>query len=158
MNQKIPFHQLSARIASATGISEDSAEIFAKNFFDILSEELIKGETVKIKGLGEFALHEEENGEKDIRFIPDKDLAETLNAPFAMFESVTLNDEVTESMLSVEQDQTEPSLPEAKNSEPATKEEAIVCENIAAAIEPTAEAPTEAIHREEHPESPEPKI
>ncbi len=158
MNQKIPFHQLSARIASATGISEDSAEIFAKNFFDILSEELIKGETVKIKGLGEFALHEEENGEKDIRFIPDKDLAETLNAPFAMFESVTLNDEVTESMLSVEQDQTEPSLPEAKNSEPATKEEAIVCENIAAAIEPTAEAPTEAIHLEEHPESPEPKI
>lgn len=39
MNQKIPFHQLSARIASATGISEDSAEIFAKNFFDILSED-----------------------------------------------------------------------------------------------------------------------
>lgn len=158
MNQKIPFHQLSARIASATGISEDSAEIFAKNFFDILSEELIKGETVKIKGLGEFALHEEENGEKDIRFIPDKDLAETLNAPFAMFESVTLNDEVTESMLSVEQDQTEPSLPEAENPEPTTKEEAIVCENIAAAIEPTAEAPTEAIHLEEHPESPEPKV
>ena len=115
MNQKIPFHQLSARIASATGISEDSAEIFAKNFFDILSEELIKGETVKIKGLGEFALYEEENGEKDIRFTPDKDLAETLNAPFAMFEPVTLNDEVTESMLSIEKDQTEASLPEAEN-------------------------------------------
>lgn len=158
MNQKIPFHQLSARIASATGISEDSAEIFAKNFFDILSEELIKGETVKIKGLGEFALHEEENGEKDIRFIPDKDLAETLNAPFAMFESVTLNDEVTESMLSVEQDQTEASLPEAENPEPESTEETVVCENIAAAIEPTAEAPTEAIHLEEHPESPEPKV
>lgn len=158
MNQKIPFHQLSARIASATGISEDSAEIFAKNFFDILSEELIKGETVKIKGLGEFALYEEENGEKDIRFTPDKDLAETLNAPFAMFEPVTLNDEVTESMLSIEKDQTEASLPEAENPRPATKEEAIVCENIAAAIEPTAEAPTEAIHLEEHPESPESKI
>ena len=158
MNQKIPFHQLSARIASATGISEDSADIFAKNFFDILSEELIKGETVKIKGLGEFALYEEENGEKDIRFTPDKDLAETLNAPFAMFEPVTLNDEVTESMLSIEKDQTEASLPEAENPGPATKEEAIVCENIAAAIEPTAEAPTEAIHLEEHPESPESKI
>lgn len=104
MNQKIPFHQLSSRIAAATGISEESAENFVKNFFEILSEELIKGETVKIKGLGEFSLYDEnESGEKNIRFTSDKDLAETLNAPFAMFEPVTLNDEVTESMLSVEE-------------------------------------------------------
>lgn len=104
MNQKIPFHQLSSRIAAATGISEESAENFVKNFFDILSEDLIKGETVKIKGLGEFSLYDEpESGEKNIRFISDKDLAETLNAPFAMFEPVTLNDEVTESMLTVEE-------------------------------------------------------
>lgn len=158
MNQKIPFHQLSARIASATGISEDSAEIFAKNFFDILSEELIKGETVKIKGLGEFALYEEENGEKDIRFTPDKDLAETLNAPFAMFEPVTLNDEVTESMLSIEKDQTEASLPEAENPGPATKvEETIICENIATTIESQPETSTEAIQPEEHLASPDPK-
>ena len=158
MNQKIPFHQLSARIASATGISEDSAEIFAKNFFDILSEELIKGETVKIKGLGEFALYEEENGEKDIRFTPDKDLAETLNAPFAMFEPVTLNDEVTESMLSIEKDQTEASLPEAENPGPATKvEETIICENIATTIESQPETSTEALQPEEHLASPDPK-
>lgn len=104
MNQKIPFHQLSSRIAAATGISEESAENFVKNFFEILSEELIKGETVKIKGLGEFSLYDEnESGEKNIRFTSDKDLAETLNAPFAMFEPVTLNDEVTESMLTVEE-------------------------------------------------------
>lgn len=158
MNQKIPFHQLSARIASATGISEDSAEIFAKNFFDILSEELIKGETVKIKGLGEFALYEEENGEKDIRFTPDKDLAETLNAPFAMFEPVTLNDEVTESMLSIEKDQTESSLPETENHEPEAKvEETIICENIATTIESQPETSTEAIQPEEHLASPDPK-
>ncbi len=142
MNQKIPFHQLSARIASATGISEDSAEIFAKNFFDILSEELIKGETVKIKGLGEFALYEEENGEKDIRFTPDKDLAETLNAPFAMFEPVTLNDEVTESMLSIEKDQTEASLAIHLEEHPESPESKIEIDPEPAAL-PAVEKPTQ---------------
>ena len=114
MNQKIPFHQLSSRIAAATGISEDSAEIFVKNFFDILSDELIKGETVRIKGLGEFSLCDD-GAEKSVRFTADKDLAETLNAPFAMFEPVTLNDEVTESMLAV--DEEEPAISESQPSE-----------------------------------------
>ena len=126
MNQKIPFHQLSSRIAAATGISEDSAEIFVKNFFDILSDELIKGETVRIKGLGEFSLYDDGEGEeKSVRFTADKDLAETLNAPFAMFEPVTLNDEVTDSMLAVDEEEPENVEPQASEIITSGHEESV---------------------------------
>ena len=52
MNNKIPFHELSARVAATTGISPESAESFVKSFFEILSESLVKGESVRVKGLG----------------------------------------------------------------------------------------------------------
>lgn len=143
MNQKIPFHELSSRIAAATGISEDSAEIFVKNFFDIISDELIKGETVKIKGLGEFSLYEEK-GEKTIGFVPDRDLAEAINAPFAMFESVTLNDEVTEAMLTEESLTEESSIEETAEKESDSVEivethETTVPESMPTVTEPESE-------------------
>ncbi|MDE6121862.1 MAG: HU family DNA-binding protein, partial [Duncaniella dubosii] len=98
MNQKIPFHELSARIATTTGISEESAEQFVKNFFDLIFESLIRGECVKVKGLGAFNLIDI-NGEKSIEFLADKDITDVINAPFAMFEPVKLNASVSEEML-----------------------------------------------------------
>lgn len=99
MNNKIPFHELAAKVAAVTGISPESAGNFIKNFFEIISESLIKGETVKIKGLGTFAVTETD-GEKTVKFDLDKELSESVNAPFSIFEPVTLNDEVTDKMLS----------------------------------------------------------
>lgn len=99
MNRKIPFHDLSARIASATGTSVENAEQFVKNFFELLSESLVKGENVKIKGLGSFAVTDIE-GERSVEFTPDKEMADSINAPFAMFEPVKLNDAVSDEMLS----------------------------------------------------------
>lgn len=105
MNQKIPFHDLSARIAVATGISNESAEQFVKNFFEVLSEALIKGESIRVKGLGSFTVIETPDG-KNIEFVPDKEMADTINAPFAMFEPVKLDNAVTDRMLSeIERDE-----------------------------------------------------
>ena len=98
MNQKIPFHELSARIALATGIGAESAELFVKNFFDLLSEALTSGESVRIKGLGAFNVTEAD-GERSIEFLPDKEINDTINAPFAMFEAVSLSDDVSDEML-----------------------------------------------------------
>ncbi len=98
MNQKIPFHELAKRLSLATSISNDSAEVFIKIFFDLLSEAIVSGETVKIKGLGSFA-PVSIDGENSVEFTPDKGIADTLNAPFAPFEPVELNDEVTDEML-----------------------------------------------------------
>lgn len=98
MNQKIPFHELAERLSLATSISNDSAEVFIKNFFDLLSEAIVSGDTIRIKGLGSFA-PVSIDGENSVEFTPDKEIADTLNAPFAPFEPVELNDEVTDEML-----------------------------------------------------------
>ena len=98
MNQKIPFHDLSARIASATGISEESAELFVKNFFDLISEALTAGENVRIKEIGSFTVIDVD-GERTVEFVPDKEITDVINAPFAMFEAVTLNDDLSDDML-----------------------------------------------------------
>lgn len=44
MNQKIPFHELAKKISGTTSISEESAEVFIKNFFDLLGEVVVDGE------------------------------------------------------------------------------------------------------------------
>lgn len=98
MNQKIPFHELAKRLSLATSISNESAEVFIKNFFDLLSETIVNGETVKIKGLGTFSYIESES-DNCVEFTPDKEIADTLNAPFSPFEAVELNDEVSDEML-----------------------------------------------------------
>ena len=65
----------------------------------MLGELIVDGETVKIKGLGSFATVGTGN-ERVVEFIPDKDISDTLNAPFASFEPVELNVDVTAEMLS----------------------------------------------------------
>lgn len=128
MNQKIPFHELSARIALATGIGAESAELFVKNFFDLLSEALTSGENVRIKGLGAFNVIES-NGERNIEFIPDKEITDVINAPFAIFEAVSLNDDLSDEMLvevdKESQSDTDVEVELPSNPEPmdATKEE-----------------------------------
>lgn len=99
MNQKIPFHELAKRLSAVNSISDESAEVFIKNFFDLLGELIVDGETVRIKGLGSFATVGAGN-ERVVEFIPDKDISDTLNAPFASFEPVELNVDVTAEMLS----------------------------------------------------------
>lgn len=98
MNRKIPFQELSSRIATATGISEESAEQFVRSFFELLTESMFAGETVKIKGIGHFAVVETD-GERHIEFTPEKEITDAINAPFAMFEPETLNAGISDEML-----------------------------------------------------------
>lgn len=97
MNNKITFHQLAENVSRLTSVSSESAEVFIKGFFDTLTEALEKGETVRIKGLGTFTPIKGE--EECVDFIPDRDLAETVNAPFAPFQVEEINDGVTDDML-----------------------------------------------------------
>lgn len=124
MNQKIPFHELSARIATTTGISEESAEQFVKNFFDLIFESLIRGECVKVKGLGAFNLIDI-NGEKSIEFLADKDITDVINAPFAMFEPVKLNASVSEEMLTQAYSNTEVEEPHVSIQDESVQDESV---------------------------------
>ena len=121
MNQKIPFHDLSARVAVATGISSESAEQFVKSFFDLLAEAVTSGESVRVKGLGSFNVVNTE-GEKNIEFIPDKEITDVINAPFAIFEAVELDEKLSDEMLD-EVDR------EARENHPVTQEQSTIIEN-----------------------------
>lgn len=100
MNQKIPFYELAKKIAEANSITDESAEVFLKNFFDLISNTITEGDFVEINGFGSFSLVKNKNGEKVIDFILDKEISNTINAPFLSFEPVDLNDDVTDEMLS----------------------------------------------------------
>lgn len=133
MNNKITFHQLAENVSRLTSVSSESAETFIKGFFDTLTEALEKGETVRIKGLGTFTPIKSE--EECVDFIPDRDLADTVNAPFAPFQAEEINTGVTDEML------------DGFNPAPSAAEKAIAS---AAVTEEIEEAEPEAL-----PQTPE---
>lgn len=100
MNQKIPFYELAKKISETNSITEESAEVFLKNFFDLIGDSIIAGETVKINGIGSFSVKKDSNGDNAVVFVMDKEISDAINAPFLSFEPVELNDDVTDEMLS----------------------------------------------------------
>ncbi len=112
MNAKITFVELVDLIAEATSTSKRMCELFLREFFNTVSQALVDGENVKIKGIGTFKVtqvksrkasstdNDEESGMRSrLTFTPDKSLAEALNQPFAQFETVFLDDAVTDEKL-----------------------------------------------------------
>ena len=114
MNTKITFVELVDMIAASTSTTKRVCELFVKELFATVSQALIDGETVKIKGIGTFKLTpvkprkgvDVNTGEpiqieshNKLTFTPDKSLAEAINQPFAQFETVTLDDDVTDEKL-----------------------------------------------------------
>lgn len=106
MNNKITFPALVALVALKSGLTKEKSEEFLKEFFRLIAEALREGESVKIKTLGTFKLVSVEtrrsvnvtNGEEilipghnRIVFVPSKELADAVNAPFSMFESVEVH-------------------------------------------------------------------
>ena len=80
----------------ATGIA-DSATIrnFIREFTAIIEGTLARGESVSVKGIGTFHAVEVAD-ELYIEFAPDATLAETVNAPFSIFEPVELPDNLSD--------------------------------------------------------------
>lgn len=114
MNTKVTFPELVDAVASAANTSKRTSEIFLKELFGLVGETLIAGENVKIKHLGTFKIIQVESrksvnvntGEEieipshnKVSFIPDKDLADSINLPFSGFETVILSDEIPDEEL-----------------------------------------------------------
>ena len=109
MDKKLNFTDFSEFFAKTVGASVADAELFVHAFFDTIVEGLVKDGSVKINGLGTFKVVEVEsresvnintgerfeiNGHKRLTFIPADSLKETINAPFAMFEPVEVDDDI----------------------------------------------------------------
>lgn len=97
MNEKITFQQLAEHLSSLTGGSQATTETFIRELFAVVSEALSRGENVKIKNIGTFS--PSGLADQPVLFAPDRELSEAINMPFACFEAVELNDDVTEDML-----------------------------------------------------------
>ncbi len=111
MNEKITLPSLVALLSAKTGKTKKQCEDFLREFFNTLVDTLSAGDNVRVKGLGTFKVipveprksvnvntgeQMEIPGHNKIVFVPAKELAEEVNTPFAMFESVELPDDVTD--------------------------------------------------------------
>jgi len=110
MNERINLQDLAALLAEKMAITKKDAETFLREYFDVLNEELINSGLIKIKDLGTFKLLPVDDRESvdvttgervlipahyKVAFTPDKKLAETVNEPFAFFETTEIDGEST---------------------------------------------------------------
>lgn len=111
MNKKITFTELADLLSEANSLPRKSNETLLKEFFASIQETLENGENVKIRNFGMLKLVRVEarksihvNTGKEIEipehnkvvFIPEKELAEAINLPFANFETIELDDAIKE--------------------------------------------------------------
>jgi nucleoid DNA-binding protein len=111
MDMKLNHSDFSALFAKGLGIPLADAEAFTKIVFDTIVEGLDNDGSVKINGLGTFKVVDVESrtsvnvntgerfeikGHRKVSFLPAESLKETINAPFAMFEPVEVDDELVD--------------------------------------------------------------
>ena len=107
MNTKINLPQLAKILAQKTNISQKDAEVFLKEFFDSIVQNVTSDKLVKIKGLGTFKLievldRESVNvntgerivipGHSKLSFAPEPALKDLINKPFADFQTTVINE------------------------------------------------------------------
>ena len=107
MNTKINLQQLAKILAQKTNIAQKDAEVFLKEFFDSIVQNVSADKLVKIKGLGTFKLievldRESVNvntgerivipGHSKLSFTPEPTLKDLINKPFADFQTTIINE------------------------------------------------------------------
>ena len=107
MNERLTIQDLTDLLAAKHSMTKKDAEAFVKEFFLLIEQALESENTVKIKGLGTFKLIDVDSresvnvntgerfqikGQTKVSFSPDANLRDTINKPFAHFETVVLNE------------------------------------------------------------------
>ena len=114
MNNKITLATMSAMLGERTGRQRKECEELLRSFFQTIGTALCEGESVKVKGFGTFKISKVDsrmsvdvtNGRdyeipahNRVVFLPAKELAGAVNAPFEMFDTIELDDALTEQEL-----------------------------------------------------------
>ena len=107
MNERLTIQDLTDLLAAKHSMTKKDAEAFVKEFFLLIEQALESENTVKVKGLGTFKLIDVDSresvnvntgerfqikGHTKVSFSPDANLRDTINKPFAHFETVVLNE------------------------------------------------------------------
>ena len=137
----LPLPQIVARVAEIVGCGNDVAAAFIREFATTVSQGLAADGVVTIDGLGTFHATADVEGNPAVEFAPTEKFAETVNEPFAFFESVELSDAITDEALS------QPAIP--------TAADAPVDDEATAADAPKDEEPSSEDAPVEEPSAPE---
>lgn len=162
MENKITLSQLARTLAQKMGMPQKKAEAFLKEFFDSIAENVKTDKLVKVKGLGTFKLidvndresvnvHTGERivipGHSKLSFTPEASLRDTVNRPFADFQTVVINDETNlEDMERVPQEEpeavAEPEVVEQQEETEVALEQESAAEQVATPAEESEELPS----------------
>lgn len=122
-SEKVTLAGLTARLSVRTGDTKRQTEDFLRELFALISDELEKGESVKVPGLGVFKSIEVEArksvnvntgeetlipGHRKIVYMASKELSATVNEPFSMFQTIELTDEAVTELEGAEAVEPEP--------------------------------------------------
>ncbi|KAA6343883.1 DNA-binding protein HU [termite gut metagenome] len=107
MNEKLNTQDVIDALAQKHSMNKKDAALFVKELFLLIEESLEKDKIVKLKGLGTFKVVKINSREsvnvntgerfvipehRKISFIPDTELSNILNKPFAHFETILLDE------------------------------------------------------------------
>ena len=167
---KVSITELASKLMEKHGLKRTEAELFIRQFVGVINDGLKNDKSVKVKGLGTFKVQAVSarksvdvntgeaiviEGRDKISFTAEAVMRDLVNAPFAQFETVIVNDGVDFSEIDAkhEADNTEAEEPAQEvveqattvEPEPAVEPEPIVEPEPAPAIEPE---PTPAVEPE----------
>lgn len=171
MNERLTIQDLIDLLAEKHGMDRKDADGFVKEFFLLIEQALESDTYVKIKGLGTFRLvavdsRESVNvntgerfqieGHTKVSFTPDALMRDTINKPFAHFETIVLNEKTILEDTPIEEAEDDEAEEELQQedivSQPIIEEsvtvQPLVEESISESVEESASQPI-AIEEEE---------
>ena len=180
---KVSITELASKLMEKHGLKRTEAELFIRQFVGVINDGLKNDKSVKVKGLGTFKVQAVSarksvdvntgeaiviEGRDKISFTAEAVMRDLVNAPFAQFETVIVNDGVDFSEIDAKNqaDNTEAKEPTpaveptpVAEPEPAVVEPAPVAEPEPAVVEPTPAAEPEPAVVEPTPVAePEPAV
>lgn len=180
---KVSITELASKLMEKHGLKRTEAELFIRQFVGVINDGLKNDKSVKVKGLGTFKVQAVSarksvdvntgeaiviEGRDKISFTAEAVMRDLVNAPFAQFETVIVNDGVDFSEIDAkhEADNTEAKEPApaveptpAAELEPAVVEPTPVAELEPAVVEPAPVAEPEPAVVEPTPVAePEPTV
>lgn len=180
---KVSITELASKLMEKHGLKRTEAELFIRQFVGVINDGLKNDKSVKVKGLGTFKVQAVSarksvdvntgeaiviEGRDKISFTAEAVMRDLVNAPFAQFETVIVNDGVDFSEIDAknEADNTEAKEPTpaveptpVAEPEPAVVEPTPVAELEPAVVEPTPVAEPEPTVVEAAPTAePEPTV
>ena len=180
---KVSITELASKLMEKHGLKRTEAELFIRQFVGVINDGLKNDKSVKVKGLGTFKVQAVSarksvdvntgeaiviEGRDKISFTAEAVMRDLVNAPFAQFETVIVNDGVDFSEIDAKNqaDNTEAKEPTpaveptpVAEPEPAVVEPTPVAEPAPAVVEPTPVAEPEPAVVEPAPVAePEPAV